>query len=91
MSAMDVEDDITIANNGHPVNLLQISCQEIIVEAQIASLFGEDVPIAELLRQEGAKPASGRVDTRALGPYFCPVSGCSRNLTKRCSRHIGVC
>ena len=46
----------------------------------MASLFGEDIPVAELLRQEGSMLASGRVDARASGTYFCPVPGCSRTL-----------
>ena len=66
----------------HPANLLQISFQEVTVEAQMASLFGEDVPVAELLRQEGSMLASGRVDARASGPYFCPVPGCSRSAAR---------
>ena len=48
----------------------------------MASLFGEDIPVAELLRQEGSMLASGRVDARASGPYFCPVPGCSRSAAR---------
>ena len=82
MSAMDVDDEVTAANSGHPANLLQISFQEVTVEAQMASLYGEDVPIAELFRQEGSMLASGHVDARASGPYFCPVPGCSRSAAR---------
>eukprot|EP00439_Symbiodinium_sp_Y106_P026813 s1641_g3.t1 len=79
---MDVDDEATAANSGHPANLLQVSFQEVTAEAQMASLFGEDVPVAELLRQEGSMLASGRVDARASAPYFCPVPGCSRNAAR---------
>ena len=48
----------------------------------MASLYGEDVPIAELFRQEGSMLASGHVDARASGPYFCPVPGCSRSAAR---------
>ena len=82
MNARDVDHEATAANSGHSANLLQVSLQEITVEAQMASLFGEDVPVAELLRQEGSMLASGRVDARASGPYFCPVSGCSRSAAR---------
>ena len=82
MSARDVDHEATAANSGHPANLLHVSFQEITVEAQMASLFGEDVPVAELLRQEGSMLASGRVDARASGPYFCPVPGCSRSAAR---------
>ena len=82
MSAMVVDDEATAANSGHPANLLQVSFQEVTVEAQMASLFEEDVPVAELLRQEGSMLACGRVDARASGPYFCPVPGCSRSTAR---------
>ena len=43
------------------------------IKSEMASLFGEGVPVADLLRQEGSMLPSIRVDARALSPYFCSV------------------
>ena len=65
-TAMDVDSD------GDGANLLRPGGGDVSTEAQLATLFGEDVSPAVLLRQEHSLAAQVNSGN---GPVFCPIPG----------------
>ena len=77
---MDVDESGIAA--GPAANLLQVTAKERSVVAQMAELFGDDIPAADLLRQElanGLGSGSGGVTSGPQASRFCPVLGCARS------------